>query len=410
MKLFSLIAVAAATETDTGDGAEDTNPCSFQASTLTCAPNSLKLTVPYCAYAASHVTVPDVHIGGDNDANKVAACVGSVYDDADVLQGEDGFDTASKVVYDITADECGITNPNTDTHIVYSGKLFAKSGSANDVISREKLIDMELMCDFSREVSVSVDQVFQPLVSSVEITMDTVTSQFGVDMELFSESTYTTALDAEHQVNVPDPIYAKISLDVTENLALQIKKCTATPTADGSGDKVYKFIDNYAALETDDMELTQNCEDKTAKFWINSFAFVTEEEATNANVYLHCEVHVCDLDNDVGGCTCDADTDGDNTDGGNTDGDNTDGDNTDGTNTDGDNTDGGNADGTNTDGDNTDGTNTDGDNTDGTNTDGGNAGGSTDGGRRRRAVPSAPKANATLRVGPISISNLQKNF
>merc|ERR1712174_93887 len=98
--------------------------------------------------------------------------------------------------------------------------------------------------------------------------------------------------------------------DVTDNLVLQIKKCYATPTANGDGEKVYEFIDNYQALEANDMALTNNCEGTTAKFWINSFAFVNTDDAeTQENVYLHCDVHVCDSDNDDS-CTavCDADT------------------------------------------------------------------------------------------------------
>merc|ERR1711904_585856 len=156
-------------------------------------------------------------------------------------------------------------------------------------------------------------------------------------------------------------------------MGLQIKKCYATPTADGLGDKKYSFIDNYQALETNDMALTNNCEGTTAKFWINSFAFVNTDDAeTQENVYLHCDVHVWDADNDDS-CTaaCDADT----------------ADGTVGTAADG--TDGTAADGT-------DGTAADG-------TDGGTAGGTAGGtGRRRRAVaPERP--NATLRIGPINI-------
>ena len=76
----------------------------------------------------------------------------------------DDYTNAEKVIYQIGGDECGITSPNTEEHIIYTGRLYAKSGSANDVISREKLIDMELTCDFDRELTVSVDQIFTPIV------------------------------------------------------------------------------------------------------------------------------------------------------------------------------------------------------------------------------------------------------
>merc|ERR1712193_496464 len=384
MKLFSLIAIAAAdpgADAPTGDEDNTPGPCTFEASALSCAPNSLNLKVPFCAYTSANVDVADVFIGGDNDDNKVDACAGTIVDVNGVAPGDNGYTgEADKVVYDITADQCGITNANTADDIVYSGKLFAKSGTANEVISREKLINMPLKCEFDRSVDVSVDQFFTPLVSSVQVELSTVESEFAVGMELFSDSNYSNALNAENTISVPDPIYAKVTLDVTDNLVLQIKKCYASPTANGDGEKVYEFIDNYQALEANDMALTNNCEGTTAKFWINSFAFVNTDDAeTQENVYLHCDVHVCDADNDDS-CTaaCDADT----------------------------------AEGTVGTADGTDGTAADG--TDGTAADGTGVPGDDGGddptpGRRRRAVaPERP--NATLRIGPINISNLHHNF
>ena len=60
-------------------------------------------------------------------------------------------------------------------------------------------------------------------------------------------------------VNVPDPIYAKVDLEEGLDFHVQLRKCWATPTDSATDETNYTFIDNFAAVDTDNMEVTQNC-------------------------------------------------------------------------------------------------------------------------------------------------------
>lgn len=72
--------------------------------------------------------------------------------------------TIAHVKFDYDNGVCGISTSADDTHIYYEGILYGKFGDKNDVISREKLVNMPIKCDFSKELTVSVDDFFKPLV------------------------------------------------------------------------------------------------------------------------------------------------------------------------------------------------------------------------------------------------------
>ena len=92
---------------------------------------------------------------------------GEPIDSADPFAGSaDPFaaTTIAHVKFDYDNGLCGISTSADDTHIYYEGILYGKFGDKNDVISREKLINMPIKCDFSKELTVSVEDFFKPLV------------------------------------------------------------------------------------------------------------------------------------------------------------------------------------------------------------------------------------------------------
>ena len=102
-------------------------------------------------------------------------------------------------------------------------------------------------------------------------------------------------------MQIPNPIFAKLDLvDAEPDLTIKIKKCWATPSSDEDGPISYVFIDNYqvASGEGDEVALIENCNGSTGSFSLNSFSF----GSGNAEVYLHCEMDVCDAR--VNDCSC----------------------------------------------------------------------------------------------------------
>ena len=76
---------------------------------------------------------------------------------------------------------------------------------------------------------------------------------------------------------MPDPIYGQIGLEEGLDFHVQLRTCWATPTDDAENTVRYTFIDNFAAVEANNMEVTNNSAVTPATFWINSFAFVNED-------------------------------------------------------------------------------------------------------------------------------------
>ena len=86
MKLSSAFLLAGAyaeetTGTVTGTETETAavDPCSFEASTLSCEANKMMLQVPYCAITGAGFEHGSVFMGGDDEDNQNDSCAGYVF-------------------------------------------------------------------------------------------------------------------------------------------------------------------------------------------------------------------------------------------------------------------------------------------------------------------------------------------
>jgi hypothetical protein len=79
-------------------------------------------------------------------------------------------------------------------------------------------------------VTVSLDLGITPLKTSIKIALDSQESSFDVEMALFTDETFSTQVEGEFEVNVPDMLYLNINLVAGSNeLVVRGKKCWATP-------------------------------------------------------------------------------------------------------------------------------------------------------------------------------------
>ena len=63
---------------------------------------------------------------------------------------------------------CDILTSTNDTHIFYNGVLRGTGGYNNGVISREREYELDLQCDFSRDMTVSIENFFTPIIRYTE--------------------------------------------------------------------------------------------------------------------------------------------------------------------------------------------------------------------------------------------------
>ena len=78
MKLLSAFLTAGvyAQEAATGTETGTVDPCSLEASTLSCEANKMMLEVPYCAITAAGFAHGSVFMGGDDEDNQNDSCAG----------------------------------------------------------------------------------------------------------------------------------------------------------------------------------------------------------------------------------------------------------------------------------------------------------------------------------------------
>ena len=126
--------------------------CSLEDSVLACSPGWITVDVPVCAMEA---------LGFANEAE--------VHEAFSLGNQWDTFCTHSSVTeygeYHFFADHgaCGISTSSNETHIFYEGTLRGAGGFNNGIISRERVFELNLRCDFSRESTVSIDGFFTPI-------------------------------------------------------------------------------------------------------------------------------------------------------------------------------------------------------------------------------------------------------
>lgn len=266
------------------------------------------LNVPRCAFEIAQFSFDGVTVGekpstwpelpADSEYNQ---CKGWIKNPDDPILEQ-------TVMYEFGTDACNVESTLNETHFTFDGMLNGQNGAANDVISRINKVEVPFSCVLSRDVTVTVENHFKPLVSNVEVELDTVESVFNVEMSLFSDRNLTFALDSNHSVNVPEPIFVKLEIENVQSLNLQVKRCWATPNDATDNEIQYVFIDEFCGIQEeiteDTLEIFGNGLESKAEFRINSFAFVSSatEPADDAEVYMHCEVKICDASIDPNAC------------------------------------------------------------------------------------------------------------
>ena len=126
--------------------------CTLDDSILDCSPSGMSLDVPVCALEA---------LGFASDAEVTAAfALGNEWTQECQYSG-----ITDMGGYHFVADhsQCDISTASNETHIFYQGALRGTGGFNNGIISRERVFELNLQCDFSRESTVSIDSFFTPI-------------------------------------------------------------------------------------------------------------------------------------------------------------------------------------------------------------------------------------------------------
>uniref|UniRef100_A0A8D0GEM8 Uromodulin n=1 Tax=Sphenodon punctatus TaxID=8508 RepID=A0A8D0GEM8_SPHPU len=198
--------------------------------------------------------------------------------------------TLVSVVTPTQAGQCGTQLTKNETHATYSNTLYVADG----MVIRENEININFNCSYPLEMKVSLETAIQPIVSSLNISLGG-TGKFTIRMALYQDLNYTSPYEESRVVLSTDAmLYVGVMLDDgdTSQFVVVMKNCYATPTENAMDPLKYFIIQNSCSNPRDStVTVSENGVSAHGQFALQVFKFVGSHNL----VYLHCEIHLCDV-------------------------------------------------------------------------------------------------------------------
>jgi len=244
--------------------------CDIEArSVINCEPGNIGIAVPACGF-------PERANPFMNNAN----CAGTLVGD--------------QLVFTAGAGDCELVPTADGTHLIYDTSIEWEEGVANAIISRVNTIKVDFQCILKTTYSVSLDTGITPMLSMVDVDLGSTEGTFELALGLWEDNTFSTPLPADAVINVPDNLYVAAVLNDAGSFVTSLETCWATPSADPTDATKYEFIVNGCPEANEDAEtlsIIANGQAAAASFSIASFQFNGD---ANAEIYIHCQIHICD--------------------------------------------------------------------------------------------------------------------
>ncbi|XP_004587139.4 uromodulin [Ochotona princeps] len=194
---------------------------------------------------------------------------------------------------------CGTLMTRNATHATYSNTLYL----SDEIIIRDLNVKINFACSYPLDMKVSLKTTLQPVVSSLNISMGG-TGMFIVQMALFQNPTYTQPYQGSSvTLSTEAFLYVGTILDGGDvsRFALVLTNCYATPSSNATDPIKYFIIQDRCPHSRDStIQVVENGMSPQARFSVQMFRFAGNYDL----VYLHCEVHLCDIVNEKCTPTC----------------------------------------------------------------------------------------------------------
>merc|ERR1712113_994120 len=272
----------------------------FTDSIITCDPNALTLQVPKCAFENINFDWSKAYLAGPDKTPQL---------DGDDLNPCTGVENGNEIVFSILDDikSCGTDVFNNGTHFIYSNAVQGSIGMSNSVISRTRHVKLDYECAFQNSFILTYGSAINTQLTTIDVTIDSVVGHFDIAFSLFTDDTFEFPIQGVKEFNVPELMHIGATLDADEKrLKLQLKECWATPSNNPQDETKYVFIENSCGIDEEinvyeSLNIVSNGVSNQAAFTMESFTFT----GSDADIYLHCNVHVCDSDKMDCNVTCD---------------------------------------------------------------------------------------------------------
>lgn len=213
-----------------------------------------------------------------------------------------------KICYDIIDDDatntitikapinegsCAFKSQETsDTQVTYTSNFIIVLEVLGLIVRFEKL-NVTLQCSYDLNMITSLHKTLKPIISTVNISVDGL-GAFKVYMTLFQNSDYTDPYTGSDVTLKTDKfLYVGVFVYGGDHstLLLVMNNCYATPTNNVNDPLKYYIIQERCPNKADGtITVDENGKSREGKFSVQMFKFVGNYD----NVYLHCNVSLCD--------------------------------------------------------------------------------------------------------------------
>ncbi|XP_053550738.1 uromodulin-like [Bombina bombina] len=206
------------------------------------------------------------------------------------------------VVSPLKTGACGNTLIKNASSLIYRNTIYL-SLDTNSSIGGEDVVSITYSCVYPLDIGITLETALNPFVSSVVINMEG-TGTFTARIVLYKDASYLSPYEGSAVVLTNKTIlYIGTFLDGgdTSQFVLQLKNCYATPTQNGSDSTRYDIIkDSCPSKQDSTIRVFENGVSRMGRFGVQLFGYIQDHNT----VYLHCNIHVCDIKSEICNSTC----------------------------------------------------------------------------------------------------------
>ncbi|XP_040211689.1 uromodulin-like [Rana temporaria] len=199
-------------------------------------------------------------------------------------------------------DSCGGSIGNDGSVIRYTNTVYLASYSDGVIVRYEIPIDFH--CDYPSDMEINLLTAIGTYV--VPVPIDVIgTANFTITMGIFQDSGYTTPYtDSQVWLNSSSILYVGViatGATGSSPFVLIMKNCYTTPTADSSSGPRYNILTDKCPNKNDPtISVPENGVSLRGRFSLQVFKFL----GGLSQIYLHCQVGLCDTSNSHCASSC----------------------------------------------------------------------------------------------------------
>ncbi|XP_075422144.1 uromodulin-like isoform X2 [Ascaphus truei] len=262
-------------DSDINNGLESSIPANYTSPELVCGINQIKLSYSKCQLEKMGYDTSAIHL-------RDHSCTSFIERD------EKSYVTIEMLP---RSGYCGAQFQTNASHLTYINTVYLIPKS--DGLIKRSEAHVNFYCAYPMNMEVSLWIAVTPLVSTVNFFVGG-TGSYSAKMALFRYSDYSMPYEGtEVWLTTESMLYVGIMVEENKesNFALVMKNCYATPTSENWHPVKYYIIKNNCPNHNDPtISVAQNGVSLQGRFSLQVFTFI----GSYNQVYLHCEIRLCD--------------------------------------------------------------------------------------------------------------------